>query len=80
MWPEGFRVIRIADGDGHQADRAQGIPSRLTNLRGTGLGHSLPGCSHHNSKSVEERKITEERFCLYIPQTNTDVKKEESSF
>ena len=67
-------------GDPLQADRAQGIPSMLTNLRGTGLGHSLPGCSHHNSQSVGERKITEEKFCLCIPQTMTHMKMEESSF
>ena len=67
-------------GDPLQADRAQGIPSMLTNLRGTGLGHSLPGCSHHNSQSVEERKIREEKYCVYIPQTMTLVKREESSF
>ena len=48
-------------------------------LRGTGLGHSLPGCSHHNGQSVEERKIIE-KSCLYIPQTNTHLKEEESSF
>ena len=60
--------------------QSAGDPLQADKPQGTGLGHSLPGCSHHNSQSVEERKIREEKFCVYIPQTMTLVKREESSF